>query len=107
MPADYSTLTTAGLAEILGLVEPTVRKNISLARRSLTEQFRDKLNVSLGEDDVIENRPPSGYRLSPHPSSTRVAVGTSAPDKCRHAATKSGVAANRGSAALSFLPFFS
>jgi hypothetical protein len=65
-PESARPLTTGEIAHRLGVAEPTVRKNVTRSRRSLQEQFRDKLTASLGSEDIIENIPPYGYRLNPH-----------------------------------------
>jgi hypothetical protein len=35
-------------------------------RRALEQQFRTLLKVLIGEDDIIENVRPRGYRLNPY-----------------------------------------
>jgi hypothetical protein len=60
------TLTAGKLADDLALDDGTVRKNVARVRRSLQTQFRVRLREVVGEDDIIENVPPRGYRLNPY-----------------------------------------
>jgi 7-cyano-7-deazaguanine synthase in queuosine biosynthesis len=54
------------LAQRLGIEEPSLGKRVERLRGQLTAEFRAHLNAAIGDDDVLENQPWSGYRLNPH-----------------------------------------
>lgn len=61
----YQYLTTAKLVDQLGIDEPTVRQQVGRCRASLSRKLKTTLGRALAPGDVIENKPWSGYRLSP------------------------------------------
>lgn len=62
----YKKLRAAELAGILGIEEEAVRRRVSTFRQQVSEDFRERLNRVLDENDVVENhRDWNGYRLNP------------------------------------------
>jgi 7-cyano-7-deazaguanine synthase in queuosine biosynthesis len=54
------------LAEVLGIAEQTLRQHVSRFRRDIAKQFRQHLDRTLLDDDVIENVEWLGYRVNPY-----------------------------------------
>ncbi len=53
------------LARDLGVGAPALRQSVLRLRASVARQFRDKRGAAISDDDVIQNDPWRGYRLSP------------------------------------------
>lgn len=53
------------LARDLGVETATLRQSVRRLRAFVAQQFHDKRGVAVSDDDVIQNDPWHGYRLSP------------------------------------------
>jgi hypothetical protein len=65
-PEEYRCSKASTLAKRLGIDEPSLRKRISRARKTLAKAFLQTLNRELMADDIIENQGWKGYRLNPY-----------------------------------------
>ncbi len=64
--AEYRFVTAKALAKRLGITEQSLRQRVSRTRDDLERQFLAKAHIQLDEDDVIENKDWSGYRINPY-----------------------------------------
>jgi 7-cyano-7-deazaguanine synthase in queuosine biosynthesis len=64
-PASYRLVPWQELGRRLDLGEPAVRKGLTRLRSTIAEQFKTRLDVDLGEDEVVQNEVWQGYRLNP------------------------------------------
>jgi hypothetical protein len=61
----FAFMTSEALAGDLRITAESLRRQVSRLRDSLARQFNTMFGALLHEDDVIENKPWSGYRLNP------------------------------------------
>jgi hypothetical protein len=75
----YRFVKASRLASKLKITEPTLRRRVSRARKTIEKAFLIKLDRQLLPDDVIENKGWSGYRLHPYVLLVRPAQMRSSP----------------------------
>jgi hypothetical protein len=64
-PDGFAFMAPEALAGELGITQESLRRQVSRLRNGLAGQFNTMFCALLHEDDVIENKPWSGYRLNP------------------------------------------
>jgi hypothetical protein len=65
-PDGFGFVSPKALAEELQISDESLRRQVSRLRSSLASQFNKTFGAFPHEDDVVENKPWSGYRLNPH-----------------------------------------
>ncbi len=65
-PGEYRFVKAKTLADRLGIGGQDLRQRITRCRRTIEKRFLGTLDVQLTDDDVIQNDPGRGYRLSPY-----------------------------------------
>jgi hypothetical protein len=64
-PDGFAFMAPEALAGKLRITDESLRRQVSRLRNGLAGQFNTMFGALLHEDDVIENKPRSGYRLNP------------------------------------------